>query len=101
MHQAGRFLKSGRLTDSATPKHPGCSAAAGVLATNQAPARGHCAMTDRVYNFSPGPAMLPLKVLEEAQRDLLALPGLGISALEISHRSKWFDGVLEETTANL
>src|SRR5262245_36778925 len=58
-------------------------------------------MTDRVYNFSPGPAVLPLKVLQEAQRDLLALPGLGISALEISHRSKWFDGVLEETTANL
>jgi phosphoserine aminotransferase len=58
-------------------------------------------MADRVFNFSPGPAVLPLKVLEEAQRDLLALPGLGISALEISHRSKWFDGVLEETTANL
>jgi phosphoserine aminotransferase len=58
-------------------------------------------MADRVYNFSPGPAVLPLKVLEEAQRDLLALPGLGISALEISHRSKWFDGVLAETTGNL
>ena len=58
-------------------------------------------MTDRVYNFSPGPAVLPLKVLEEAQRDLLALPGLGISALEVGHRTKWFDGVLAETTANL
>ncbi len=58
-------------------------------------------MQARVYNFSPGPAVLPLEVLEEAQRDLLALPGLGISALEVSHRSKWFDGVLEETQANL
>lgn len=58
-------------------------------------------MESRVYNFSPGPAVLPLEVLKEAQRDLLALPGLGISALEISHRSKWFDGVLEETEANL
>jgi phosphoserine aminotransferase len=58
-------------------------------------------MADRVFNFSPGPAVLPLKVLQEAQRDLLALPGLGISALEISHRSQWFDAVLEETTANL
>ena len=38
-------------------------------------------MEKRVYNFSPGPATLPLKVLEEAQRDLLALPGLGVSAL--------------------
>jgi phosphoserine aminotransferase len=58
-------------------------------------------MTERVYNFSPGPAVLPLKVLEEAQRNLVALPGLGVSPLEISHRSPWFDGVLEETEANL
>lgn len=58
-------------------------------------------MEKRVYNFSPGPAVLPLPVLEEAQRDLLALPGIGISALEISHRSAWFDGVLAETDANL
>jgi phosphoserine aminotransferase len=58
-------------------------------------------MTDRVYNFSPGPAVLPVPVLEQAQRELLALPGLGISALEISHRSKWFEGVLAETKALL
>ncbi|MGH7138474.1 MAG: 3-phosphoserine/phosphohydroxythreonine transaminase [Pirellulales bacterium] len=58
-------------------------------------------MTERVYNFAPGPAVLPLKVLEEAQRNLVALPGLGISPLEISHRSPWFEGVLEETEANL
>lgn len=58
-------------------------------------------MTERVYNFSPGPAVLPLTVLEEAQRNLVALPGLGISPLEISHRSPWFDGVLNETEANL
>jgi phosphoserine aminotransferase len=56
---------------------------------------------ERVFNFSPGPAVLPLPVLQEAQRDLMALPGLGISALEISHRSKWFEGVLDETTSNL
>ncbi len=58
-------------------------------------------MEPRVYNFSPGPAVLPLKVLEEAQRDLLSLPGVGISPLEISHRSPWFEGVLAETEANL
>jgi phosphoserine aminotransferase len=58
-------------------------------------------MTQRVYNFSPGPAVLPLKVLQEAQRDLVALPGLGISPLEISHRAPWFDGVLDETEKNL
>ncbi|HQU44877.1 MAG: phosphoserine transaminase [Planctomycetia bacterium 21-64-5] len=58
-------------------------------------------MTERVYNFSPGPAVLPLKVLEEAQRNLVALPQIGISPLEISHRSPWFEGVLDETEANL
>jgi len=56
---------------------------------------------DRVYNFSPGPAVLPLPVLKQAQQDLLSLPGIGISPLEISHRSAWFEGVLAETTDNL
>ncbi|MEN3002585.1 MAG: 3-phosphoserine/phosphohydroxythreonine transaminase [Armatimonadota bacterium] len=58
-------------------------------------------MTERVWNFSAGPAVLPLPVLQEAQRDLLALPGIGMSVLEISHRSKWFDAILDETEANL
>jgi phosphoserine aminotransferase len=58
-------------------------------------------MEKRVYNFSPGPAMLPLKVLEQAQRDLLALPGTGISILEISHRSKAFEQIIGQAEANL
>lgn len=58
-------------------------------------------MTQRVWNFSAGPGMLPLSVLEEAQRDLLALPGVGMSVLEISHRSKWFDAIIEEAEQNL
>jgi phosphoserine aminotransferase len=58
-------------------------------------------MEKRVYNFSPGPAMLPLPALEEAQRDLLALPGIGISILEISHRSKAFGAIMEQAEANL
>ena len=41
-----------------------------------------------IYNFSAGPATLPAPVLEEAQRDLVAVPGEGISFLEMSHRSK-------------
>ena len=45
-------------------------------------------MKERVYNFSAGPAVLPEPVLLEAQRDLLALPGVGASILEISHRSR-------------
>ncbi|HEX4132323.1 MAG TPA: 3-phosphoserine/phosphohydroxythreonine transaminase [Pirellulales bacterium] len=58
-------------------------------------------MTARIYNFSSGPAVLPLPVLEQAQRDLLSLPGVGCSALEISHRSPWFEGVLAETEQRL
>ena len=58
-------------------------------------------MEKRVYNFSPGPAVLPLPVLEAAQRDLLALPGAGISILEISHRSKQFAQIIEQAEANL
>ncbi len=58
-------------------------------------------MPKRVYNFSPGPAVLPLPALEEAQRDLVELPGTGISILEISHRSKAFEKILNEADANL
>jgi len=58
-------------------------------------------MAERVYNFSPGPAMLPLSALEEAQRDLLALPNEGVSILEISHRSKRFSGIMEQAENNI
>ncbi|HEX8651233.1 MAG TPA: 3-phosphoserine/phosphohydroxythreonine transaminase [Pyrinomonadaceae bacterium] len=51
-------------------------------------------MTERIYNFSAGPAVLPMPVLEEAQRELLSLPGVGMSILEISHRSKTFDEII-------
>ncbi len=57
--------------------------------------------TNRIFNFSAGPAVLPLEVLEEAQRDLMALPGVGMSILEISHRSKPFDEVIEGCEADL
>jgi phosphoserine aminotransferase len=57
--------------------------------------------TQRIYNFSAGPAVLPLEVLEEAQRDLIALPGVGMSILEISHRSKTFDEVIQGCEADM
>ena len=57
--------------------------------------------THRVYNFGAGPAVLPEPVLEEAQRDLPALPGLGMSVLEISHRSAAFDRILGQAEADL
>src|SRR4030067_532738 len=54
----------------------------------------------RIYTSAPGPAVLPLPVLEEAQRDLVALPGVGMSVLEISHRSKTFDAVIQGAEAD-
>jgi phosphoserine aminotransferase len=49
---------------------------------------------NRIFNFAAGPAVLPLPVLEEIQRDLVSLPGVGMSILEISHRSDTFEAVL-------
>jgi phosphoserine aminotransferase len=51
--------------------------------------------TTRIHNFSAGPAVLPVDVLEQVQRDLLSLPGVGMSVLEISHRSAAFDEIIE------
>lgn len=59
------------------------------------------ATTTRVYNFAAGPAVLPLPVLEEIQRDMVALPGVGMSILEISHRSKTFEAILAQADADM
>ena len=58
-------------------------------------------MTERIFNFSAGPAILPVPVLEEAQRNLLSLPGVGMSVMEISHRSKTFDEIIGNAEAGL
>jgi phosphoserine aminotransferase len=55
----------------------------------------------RIFNFSAGPAILPVPVLEQAQRELVSLPGIGMSILEVSHRSKVFESILLETEANI
>ena len=55
----------------------------------------------RLFNFSAGPAILPVPVLEEAQRDLIALPGVGMSVLEVSHRSKAFESILAAAEADV
>ena len=49
-----------------------------------------------VYNFSAGPAVLPKKVLEQAQSSLVDYQGSGMSILELSHRSSLFLAVIEE-----
>jgi len=58
-------------------------------------------MENRVYNFSAGPAILPEDVLKEAQEELFSLPGVGMSVLEISHRSKKFDEIHLAAKENL
>lgn len=58
-------------------------------------------MEKRVYNFSAGPAVLPEEVLLEAQEHLFTLPNVGMSVLEISHRSKTFDAIHSEAKDNL
>src|SRR3954464_15216351 len=57
--------------------------------------------TNRLFNFSAGPAVLPVPVLEQAQRELVALPGVGMSVMEISHRSKAFEAILNTGIADL
>ncbi|HKP47199.1 MAG TPA: 3-phosphoserine/phosphohydroxythreonine transaminase [Pyrinomonadaceae bacterium] len=58
-------------------------------------------MDERIFNFSAGPAVLPVPVLEQAQRDLISLPGVGMSVMEISHRSKTFDDIHKKAEAGI
>jgi phosphoserine aminotransferase len=57
--------------------------------------------TSRVLNFSSGPAVLPVSVLEQVQRDLVALPGVGMSVMEISHRSAPFEAIIDKAEADI
>ena len=55
----------------------------------------------RVYNFSAGPAMLPIEVLQEAADEMLDYRGSGMSVMEMSHRGKIYDGIIKEAEADL
>jgi phosphoserine aminotransferase len=56
---------------------------------------------NRVYNFSAGPACLPLEVLKEAQEEMLDYRGCGMSVMEMSHRSAMFQNIIDEAEADL
>ena len=58
-------------------------------------------MGKRIHNFNAGPAALPVPVLEEIQSELLDYRGSGMSILEVSHRSTWFDDVINEAVARI
>lgn len=59
------------------------------------------AMTERIFNFSAGPAILPLPVLEKARGEMLSFRGSGMSVMEMSHRSETFDDVLNKAESGL
>ncbi|MBW2366299.1 MAG: 3-phosphoserine/phosphohydroxythreonine transaminase [Deltaproteobacteria bacterium] len=52
--------------------------------------------TNRIFNFNAGPSALPQPVLEKIQASLLDYEGCGMSVMEISHRSKWFDDIIND-----
>ena len=56
---------------------------------------------DRVYNFSAGPSVLPLPVLEKVKDELLNYEGSGQSVMEMSHRSAVFKKIAEDAESNL
>lgn len=56
-------------------------------------------MPERIFNFSPGPGTLPYSVLQEAAVDIVNFKGKGIGLIELSHRSKEFMAVADETEA--
>ncbi|MGM0606925.1 MAG: 3-phosphoserine/phosphohydroxythreonine transaminase [Candidatus Muiribacteriota bacterium] len=58
-------------------------------------------MTERIYNFSAGPATLPESVLKEAQENMLNWKGKGLSVMEMSHRSPEFDSIAKDAEARL
>ena len=58
-------------------------------------------MDNRIYNFSAGPAILPLEVLLEAQKDFVSYKGSGMNVMEMSHRGKIFDAIIKEADADL
>ena len=57
--------------------------------------------TDRIFNFSAGPSVLPLPVLEQAAKELTNFGGTGMSVMEMSHRGKAYVAIFDETKANL
>lgn len=58
-------------------------------------------MTNSIYNFCAGPAALPKPALAKAQEELMSYRGIGMSVMEISHRSKWADEIIEEAENNI
>lgn len=74
-------------------------AAVSVHASQQAAASGTA--VKRAFNFAAGPAILPVDVLEEAQKDLISWKGCGMSVMEMSHRGKEFESIIFKAEKDL
>ena len=91
---AGRGARVGSV-GSASRRVRGVAARASVRCQAAAGA------TNRVFNFSAGPATLPEEVLQQCQTDMVSWKGTGMSIMEMSHRGKDFMGIAKETEADL
>uniref|UniRef100_A0A6U2IZN4 Phosphoserine aminotransferase n=1 Tax=Chlamydomonas euryale TaxID=1486919 RepID=A0A6U2IZN4_9CHLO len=95
-------VAAGRQTAAPTSvRRPVVKAAAASTAAPSAKSTAPKQPYDRLFNFSAGPAVLPLDVLEEARDDLINWKGSGSSIMEMSHRGKEFDGVAKKAEADL
>lgn len=56
---------------------------------------------ERIFNFSAGPSILPVEVLQQARNEMLDWRGSGMSVMEMSHRGKEFTSIAEKTEADL
>ncbi len=56
---------------------------------------------DRIFNFSAGPAMMPVSVLEQAAKDMVNYKGCGMSVMEMSHRSPQYQAIIDEANSDL
>ena len=56
---------------------------------------------ERVYNFSAGPSMMPVEILQQAKEDLISYPGAGCSVMEMSHRSAAFEKIIADAESSL
>ncbi|MEW5693004.1 MAG: 3-phosphoserine/phosphohydroxythreonine transaminase [Candidatus Hydrogenedentota bacterium] len=72
-----------------------------ILLELQCFSEGVLSMYGRVYNFNPGPAVLPESVLEKARDEMMNYKGTGISVMEMSHRSKEFEEIIQNAEASV
>ena len=71
------------------------------LTSHQSPVTSHFFTMARIFNFSPGPAVLPVEVLEQVREELLDWRGTGMSVMEMSHRGKAFVAIAEQAEADV